>query len=414
MKSLISVLAVSAALVAGADIVDRPSGLKFGERLTLRPYVSLSYTYDSNVDSTRKSKAGSSWVVNPGLTAEYLGENWQIGGSAWYQYHAYNNYTQQRNSSSYGESLSAAWSNSAQNERGWSLLLTERFEQIAQDDDMSNYGGRGIGRDRKTFQFAGTLERRINEYWHGNLNGSYYMLDYDNDLSKYGALYGWKRTVVGMELGYAPSPWTDFIFSGNYQWYDSDNTDGRSASDRPNTRYARDSRGLSAMAGIATRATERISYRLLTGWSSFEYGDGADDVNGWTYELSGSWKMTDNWNMMALASSYYQPSERYYGAVRVDSVSWGLGHSLIRGKLTTTLDLNYRREDHVYTANDDYGYEDNYLTGRLALNYTVNRFLQAFGRVEYQTVMTDGGNVRGNNYYDYDRFRGTIGLRLTY
>ena len=124
--------------------------------------------------------------------------------------------------------------------------------------------------------------------------------------------------------------------------------------------------------------------------------------------------MTDNWNMMALASSYYQPSERYYGAVRVDSVSWGLGHSLIRGKLTTTLDLNYRREDHVYTANDDYGYEDNYLTGRLALNYTVNRFLQAFGRVEYQTVMTDGGNVRGNNYYDYDRFRGTIGLRLTY
>jgi hypothetical protein len=27
--------------------------------------------------------------------------------------------------------------------------------------------------------------------------------------------------------------------------------------------------------------------------------------------------------------------------------------------------------------------------------------------------MCDGGNVRGHNY-DYDRFRGTVGMRLTY
>ena len=43
----------------------------------------------------------------------------------------------------------------------------------------------------------------------------------------------------------------------------------------------------------------------------------------------------------------------------------------------------------------------------------LNRFLQLFGRVEYQARMCDGGYVRGHNY-DYDRFRGTVGMRLTY
>ena len=51
---LTTVVAASVvAFAALADVVDRPSGIKIGERMTLRPYVSLSYTYDSNIDSTR-------------------------------------------------------------------------------------------------------------------------------------------------------------------------------------------------------------------------------------------------------------------------------------------------------------------------------------------------------------------------
>ena len=34
---------------AFAEVLDRPTGIKIGERMTLRPYVSLSLTYDSNV-----------------------------------------------------------------------------------------------------------------------------------------------------------------------------------------------------------------------------------------------------------------------------------------------------------------------------------------------------------------------------
>jgi hypothetical protein len=86
---------------------------------------------------------------------------------------------------------------------------------------------------------------------------------------------------------------------------------------------------------------------------------------------------------------------------------------MVRGKLNATLDLNYRREKHDYTVSRDYSYDDDIITARLGLNYTLNRFLQLFGRIEYQTLMCDGGNVRGHNY-DYDRFRGTVGMRLTY
>ena len=107
-----TVSALSASvLTAQAAVVDRPSGFKVGERMTLRPYVSLSYTYDSNTDSSRKSGDGSSWVVEPGLGAEYKGDNWEIAGRAWYSYHAYSRYGHQLNESSYGENLSFRWAN---------------------------------------------------------------------------------------------------------------------------------------------------------------------------------------------------------------------------------------------------------------------------------------------------------------
>ncbi|MBR5549686.1 MAG: outer membrane beta-barrel protein [Kiritimatiellae bacterium] len=395
-------------LTVSADVVDRPSGFKIGERMTLRPYVSLSYTYDSNVDSAKHAKDGSTWVVNPGLGAEYKGDNWEIAGRAWYRYHAYNRYSNQLNESSFGENLSFKWADSLANEKGWSVLLTESFTQIAQDDDMSDHSGRGIGRDRKTFQAAGIIERRINEHLHAAIDASYYMLDYENNVKDYAPLYGWKRALAGGEIGYAASKWTDFLLAANYGWYWQDNVPN-------NVRYSDESRGWTVMAGFGTRATEKIEYRILTGWSRFEYADGdADDIDGWTYQVSGKWKITDTWNMMLLAASYYQPSEREMcSAIRVDSISWGVAHSMIRGKLNATFDLNYRRETHEYSYTRGYDYDDDIITARLGLNYTLNRFLQIYGRLEYQTDMCDGGDVRGHNY-DYDRFRGTVGMRLTY
>ena len=418
-KFFILSFTAAAATLASAGVsseMDGPSGIQIGPRLTLKPYVSLSYTYDSNVDSMKHSKAGSQWIVNPGMTARYLGGNWDIQGAAWYQYHAYNRYTTQLNQSSFGENLKLNWMNSAPNEKGWRLQLSEQFQQIAQDDDMSNHNGRGIGRDRKEFKADAILERRINETMHAALLGNYYLLDYDNNVDKYAWLYGWKRAVAGGEIGWAPSKWTDFILHANYQWYTQDNDydHGLRQTDTRGKSIRSDSKGYSVMAGLATRATERITYRVLGGWSRFEYGEGVKDCNGFTYQASAKWAVDDTLHLMLLAASYYQPSEREYGnCLKVNTISLGVGKTFIPGKLSATADLSFRNESHEYSEYEEDDYDETIWTTRVGINYTLNRYAQLFGSVEYQTEETSGGGARGHEY-DYDRFRGTVGVRLTY
>ena len=424
MKKILLTIALTSALFAQAEVMDRPSGFKIGQRMTVRPYVSMAYTYDSNVNSRPgHGTSGSSWVISPGFSAEYKAENWNLKGGAYYQYHAYSKNSNNLNSDSYGQNLGFNWANSRPDERGWSLILRESFAQISQDDDMSNHNGRGVGRDRKQFQFSAGLQRRITERWHADVEGTYYYLDYDNNNNKYAPMYGWRRWTAGGQIGYAASKWTDFIVAANYQNYRQDNHVERK---RPNgtswedtsggargRHYDPESKGWTIQAGIGTHATERISYRLTGGWSFFEFGGGAKDVSGFSYQASSSWQMTDRWTMMMLASSYFQPSEQEYGGVvNVHNASWGVGHSMIRGKLNTTFDLNYRHESREYTEYYASEYDQDIFTGRIGLNYTINRFIVAFTNLEYQKDWIGGNQYKSS--YDYDRWRLTVGLRLTY
>jgi hypothetical protein len=63
---------------------------------------------------------------------------------------------------------------------------------------------------------------------------------------------------------------------------------------------------VSVYGGIASRATERISYRALVGWTKFKYADGDSNSDGITYTVSGNWKISDTWNTMFLANSYFR------------------------------------------------------------------------------------------------------------
>ena len=180
-KNLLALFAASAAASALASDgeMSRPQGIPIGERMTLRPYVSLSFTYDSNVDQMKHSQDGSQWIVNPGLNLDYKGENWSVEGAVWYQYHAYNNYSHQLNQSNYGEHLKAAWTNSKQDEKGWSALFTERFQQINQDDDLRSNNGRGKGDDlRGKVHWSGYTSYGMNSYSIGiemcHVNGQNY------------------------------------------------------------------------------------------------------------------------------------------------------------------------------------------------------------------------------------------------
>lgn len=417
MKKLLTISLISLAAVASAEMMDRPGGLKVGSHMTLRPYVSLSYTYDTNARSNESGKLKTgSWTIAPSLAMSYMQENWGLDANIFYSYHAYEKKTAETNNHAYGEMLSWHWADSSLNEKGWSLILQENYQMILQDDDMTNTSGQGYGRDRQQLNLNAAAERRMTDKFHVGLNGGYYWLDYKNDSKKYHALYGWSRWTVGGDIGYTLSRWTDLLVAANYQGYDQKNdqnldksgdklvTDGK--------RISGDSESYSVQGGIQTRATERISYRLLTGWSRFEYGGGANTSDGWIYTATGNWRHTETLSSALMASSFYQPSETSYGgANRTDSVSWGVQKSLLSSKLNGTFDISYRRQERVYSTYTGNNMKpiENILSYRFGLNYTINRFAAVFGSVEYSQYMQSKGLGK-----DYDRFRGTVGVRLTY
>ena len=412
--------ATALCLVANAEVLDRPSGIKIGERLTLRPYVSMSFTYDSNV----RAKSGDViqdggdclWTISPTLGLTYNGESWSLLLSGYYNYRQYlKSENQEYNSHNYGQDLRWNWSNSTGGEKGWSLILGENFRQMTMADDMVLADGANYSSDSRQFQFMGALQRRFTDKFHADVNGSYYWLDYLDDNSNY-SYYGWDRWMAGAEVGYAFSPWTDLLIAGSYQGFTQDNAEPAKTDIGQRMNLDDSSSGYSLQMGLGSYMTERISYRALAGWSRFSYSDGASTADGFVYTLSGNWKIGETWNTMLLASSYYQPSERQYASQsRVDSVSWGLAKVMVRGKLRATLDIRYRRETNEYSidSTSDNDYIINVWTGRIGLSYSFNRFLSAFGNLEYQKSLNDHSDER-YGAYDYDRFRATIGVAVSY
>ncbi len=413
MKRILLFAVVGFVSCLQAEYMDRPVGYKIGQRMTIKPYVSMSAIYDSNVDGNRYGDDDIIWNINPGVGFQYIDECWQLMANAFYQYNAYTRDTSKTGNAydyhGYGEDVTFRWTDSERTEKGWDFMLHESYKRVDQSEDMSLSDGTGYSRDREELRFAAGLQRRFNEYWHSDVNTGYYLLDYDNTTDKYASwLYGWSRWTVGGEVGFAPTKWTDFLLAASYQGYEQDNTNNAKSS-----RFSDESDGFTIQAGIGSWATERISYRVLAGFSRFEYSSNASSSDGFTYTVAGRWKIGETWNTMLSANSYFQPSEREYAtAVRVDSISWGIAKSLVRGKVSATFDVSYRKESREYSYSNDADYDLDWMTARVGLNYVVNRYVTLFGRAEFQKCSGDGS--KRAEYYDYDRFRGTIGLRFTY
>lgn len=396
----------SVAFAAGGSEADKPTGFRFfNNHLTVKPYVSLSYTYDSNVDTTKHASDDSIFMVSPGVDFEWNGDRWSLVGSLFYSYNAYCDYSDKLGSSSYGESLKYNWSSSKQGEKGWSLALSERYAFISQNDGLNSGDGRGVWRDRQRLDLAGTIERRFTERWHADLSGQYDWLDYKNDKSKYAPLYGWSEFSAGLEAGFAASKWTDLLVAGGYSGYRQKGGEGY-------RNYSNDSQVWTVMAGLGTRATEKIQYRALAGASWLEYGGHNGTDSGWTYQLSGNWRVTRQLQFSLLGSSYYQPSERSLGtAIKVYALSGGVSYLTLGDKLNLHGDVSFRYEENVYSdrylgaGNND---DEEILSFRIGASYTINRWVSVFANLMWEEEWCDTKD------YDYDRFRGTLGLRLHY
>lgn len=384
----------------------KPLGFRFGN-LTIKPYIAVSYTYDSNVDTAKHAEGDGFFMINPGADFVWKGERWELVGTIWYRYNAYCKYSDTLGMNSYGESLKYDWTSSNPGEKGWSLVLAERYAYISQNDDINASDGRGIWRDRQRFDVSGAIERRFTERWHADLTGQYDWLDYKNDTGRYAPLYGWSEVAVGLDVGFAASKWTDILLAGGYTGY------RQKSGHNGYKNYSNDSQVYSIMAGLGTHATEKIQYRGLIGWSWLDYGGRSGTDSGWTYQLAANWRMTRQVQWSLLGSSYYQPNERAAGsAIKVYSISAGISYLTLGDHLNLNANVAFRYEENVYAdrymaAGNDY--DETILALRLGASYTINRWVSVFAQFVWEEEWCDK-----HDEYDYDRFRGTIGLRFHY
>ena len=409
--TLVASAAVAQQGVTTPQKESRPTGFRFfNNHLTIKPYVSFSYTYDSNIDTTHHSVDDSVFAVSPGAEFVWRGEKWALTGSLWYRYRYYCEYNHDMGENSYGENLAYTYSSSEKNEKGWTLMLSERYGFYNSSDDLTSRNGRGVWRDRETIDAQGVLERRFTERWHADVQGQYNRIDNKNKTAHYVPLNGWSQYGARIQAGYAASRWTDLLVAAGYSRYHQETN-----SDMPlSRRYSNNSDAYTVMAGLGSHMTELITYRALMGASWFDYGNAGDTDCGWTYTLSANWRIHRQVQLSVMGSSFYQPSERYVGqAVKVYTLGGGISYLTLGDRLKLTANVSWRYEENVY-SDDAYtrrqNYDESWLSARLGADYLVNRWMSVFANIMWEQEWC--GN--GNKDYDYDRFRGTLGVRFHY
>jgi hypothetical protein len=97
--------------------------------------------------------------------------------------------------------------------------------------------------------------------------------------------------------------------------------------------------------------------------------------------------------------------------MKVQSLSAGVSYLTLGDKLRLAFDIAFRYEDTVY--NDEIvsrglDYHETIYSARLSANYTLNRWVSLFANIMWED------NTSDNIYYEYDRFRGTLGVRFHY
>jgi len=390
--ALVSIFCLFTVVWGSVSFAQETRGIKYNN-LTVSPYVNLDYTYDSNVDYGRGAAEVADQILNitPGVDLTYTGNEWGLSGNAWYGYDKYIEYDE-LDADRYGESLQFY----RESAKGWRLLLGQSYIKSSQNDSILD-GGRGLWRDRDQFDLNGALSYQLSERTGITLSGLYSQLSYANDSKEYAPLYGMEEWTAGLEFSRKLTEKSNLLLSGTYSQYISD---GATMVDDGSTGY-------SLMAGFGSRATRRITYRVMTGVEWFDYGD-EDLLMGWTYSLGANWMINRKLSLSVSGSSHYQPSEYQANQVmQVYALSSGLTYHPM-GKLTTRFDVAIRREENEYDFGKVDASTDDEVSARFRADYQLMRHVTMYGGLEYEDQMSD------NEDLEFDRYRASLGLQFRY
>ena len=97
--------------------------------------------------------------------------------------------------------------------------------------------------------------------------------------------------------------------------------------------------------------------------------------------------------------------------MKVYALSTGVSYLTLADKLRLAFDVAFRYEETAY--NDDLvawgmDYDETIVSARLSANYTLNRWVSLFANIIWEDNSSD------NMYWEYDRVRGTLGVRFHY
>lgn len=161
------------------------------------------------------------------------------------------------------------------------------------------------------------------------------------------------------------------------------------------------------MAGLGSRLTERVKYRLLVGANVYSFAD--ETMISPAVNVGLSWMISQRWALNLASATYFQPSETAMGqAKNIWSLSAGVSYKPTQ-RIDMTADFVYRREENE-TMSDRVAARD-YVTDQYALRYRVAywfiRYASVYAAAEY-TFQQDG------IVDDWDRFRVSLGCMLRY
>jgi hypothetical protein len=164
-------------------------------------------------------------------------------------------------------------------------------------------------------------------------------------------------------------------------------------------------------AGLKSRGTDRITYKVGAGVKQFTSPDGAGDRTFFHYDASAVWKATDKIlgqlgvrNGAVVSAVYADNSTEYWSA-------WAGPLYQATPSLALTANVTYREDDYfkrVQVNDSMMDRADKGVAGRLRADYlTVHKFMRLYGEAMYEKV--DSTVVSS-----YDDMRLTLGMSVQY